>query len=155
MKLRIYTDTSVLGGVLDDEFKKWSIRLLDDFRKGKFILVLSDITLKELEGGPLEIHEYMSKIPEKNIERLTINEEVRDLATKYLKEGVVTEKYIVDAQHIALASIFKVDIVVSWNFKHIVNFRKIRSYNGVNLKNGYPLIEIRSPREVIDDKEKI
>ncbi len=155
MKQRIYTDTSVLGGILDDEFKEWSIRLLEEFQTGKFILVLSDITLQELEGGPSEIHEQLSKISEENIERLKINNDAKSLAREYLKEGVVTEKYIVDAQHIAIASVFKVDLVVSWNFKHIVNYKKIRSYNGVNLKNGYPLIEIRSPREVVDEKEKI
>lgn len=155
MKQRIYADTSVLGGILDAEFKEWSILLLEEFRLGKHILVLSDLTYKELEGGPSEIHKYLSKISEENIEKLEINDDVKNLANEYLKEGIVTEKYLVDAQHIAIASVFKVDIVVSWNFKHIVNYRKIKLYNGVNLKNGYPLIEIRSPREVVDDKEEI
>ena len=155
MKQRIYVDTSVIGGIFDDEFKEWSIRLLEEFRMGKSILVLSDITLQELEGAPDKIHEHLSKIPEKNIEKLKINNDAKSLAQEYLKEGVVTEKYLVDAQHIAIASVFKVDLVVSWNFKHIVNYKKIRLYNGVNLKNGYPLIEIRSPREVVDEKERI
>jgi len=155
MKQRIYVDTSVLGGIFDDEFKEWSIRLLEEFRMGKSILVLSDITLLELEGSPDKIHEQLSKIPEGNIEKLKINNDAKSLAQEYLKEGVVTEKYLVDAQHIAIASVFKVDLVVSWNFKHIVNYKKIRLYNGVNLKNGYPLIEIRSPREVVDEKERI
>jgi len=154
MKQRIYADTSVLGGILDDEFKEWSIRLLEEFQMGNSILVLSDITLQELEGAPDKIHKELSKIPEKNIEKLKINKDAKLLAQEYLKEGVVTEKYIVDAQHIAIASVFKVDLVVSWNFKHILNYKKIRLYNGVNLKNGYPLIEIRSPREVVDEKEK-
>ena len=155
MKQRIYADTSVLGGILDEEFKEWSIRLLEEFRMGKSTLVLSDITLQELEGGPSEIHDHLSKIPEEYIEKLKINNDAKSLAQEYLKEGVVTEKYIVDAQHIAIASVFKVDLVVSWNFKHILNYKKIRLYNGVNLKNGYPLIEIRSPREVVDEKERI
>ena len=155
MKQRIYADTSVLGGILDDEFKEWSIKLLEEFQMGNSILVLSDITLQELEGAPDKIHKELSKIPEENIEKLKINNDAKSLAQEYLKEGVVTEKYIVDAQHIAIASVFKVDLVVSWNFKHIVNYKKIRLYNGVNLKNGYPLIEIRSPREVVDEKERI
>ena len=155
MKQRIYADTSVLGGILDKEFKEWSIKLLEEFQLGKSILVLSDITLQELEGAPDKIHEKLSKIPDENIEKLKINNDAKSLAQEYLKEGVVTEKYIVDAQHIAIASVFKVDLVVSWNFKHILNYKKIRLYNGVNLKNGYPLIEIRSPREVVDEREKI
>jgi hypothetical protein len=155
MKQRIYADTSVLGGILDKEFKEWSIRLLEEFQMGNSILVLSDITLQELEGAPDKVHKKLSKIPEENIEKLKINKDAKSLAQEYLKEGVVTEKYIVDAQHIAIASVFKVDLVVSWNFKHILNYKKIRLYNGVNLKNGYPLIEIRSPREVVDEKERI
>jgi hypothetical protein len=155
MKQRIYADTSVLGGILDKEFKEWSIRLLEEFQMGNSILVLSDITLQELEGAPDKVHKKLSKIPEENIEKLKINKDAKSLAQQYLKEGVVTEKYIVDAQHIAIASVFKVDLAVSWNFKHILNYKKIRLYNGVNLKNGYPLIEIRSPREVVDEKERI
>jgi hypothetical protein len=64
----------------------------------------------------------------------------------------VTESYLVDAQHIAMATIKRVDVLVSWNFKHIVNLIRIRLYNSVNLKNGYPLLEIRSPQEVLYEK---
>ncbi|MBA5941756.1 MAG: hypothetical protein H0M93_00225, partial [Methanophagales archaeon] len=61
---------------------------------------------------------------------------------------------MVDAQHIAIATVSRVDILVSWNFRHIVNLTKIRLYNSVNLKYGYPLLEIRSPREVCFMKDK-
>ena len=61
-------------------------------------------------------------------------------------------KFLIDAQHIAIATINRVDVLVSWNFKHIVNLRRIQLYNATNLKYGYALIEIRSPREVIDEK---
>lgn len=74
------------------------------------------------------------------------------LANHYLDENVVSDKYLIDAQHIAIATVNKVDVVVSWNFQHIVNLNKIRSYNGVNLKYGYSLIEIRSPRELIHER---
>jgi hypothetical protein len=53
-----------------------------------------------------------------------------------------------------LASIYKADVLASWNFKHIVNLNRIKGYNGVNLKYGYPVVEIRSPKELLDyDKE--
>ena len=58
-----------------------------------------------------------------------------------------------DAQHIALASVVRADVLVSWNFKHIVNLNRIRLYNSVNMKLGYPLIDIRSPREVLNEKD--
>ncbi len=73
------------------------------------------------------------------------------MAQAYLQEGVLTEKYLLDAQHIAMATLARVDVMVSWNFKHIVNLNRIRLYNSVNLKLGYPMIDIRSPREVLDE----
>jgi len=62
-------------------------------------------------------------------------------------------RHIADAQHIAIASVERVDILVSWNFQQIVNLDRIRAFNSINLKEGYPILEIRSPREVIHDKE--
>jgi len=66
-----------------------------------------------------------------------------------LKDGVVAESSISDARHIAIASVERVDVLVSWNFKHIVNINRIHLLNSVNIKLGYPLLEIRSPREVL------
>jgi hypothetical protein len=57
-----------------------------------------------------------------------------------------------DALHIALATVARVDVLVSWNFKHIVNLARIHAYNAVNLKRGYPLLEIRTPREIVEDE---
>ena len=80
------------------------------------------------------------------------DERVISLANAYINEDVVSEAFFNDAMHIALATINKVDVLVSWNFKHIVNFNKIRLYNSVNLKLGYSLIDIRTPREVLSEK---
>lgn len=71
------------------------------------------------------------------------------MAEAYLSEGVITKKSRVDAQHIATATTNRVDVLVSWNFKHIVNLERIHGYNSVNLKLGYPMIEIRTPTEVL------
>jgi len=62
-------------------------------------------------------------------------------------------RHIADAQHIAIASVERVDVLVSWNFQHIVNLDRIHAFNSVNLKLGYLMLEIRSPREVIHEKE--
>ena len=70
------------------------------------------------------------------------------LAEAYIKEGVVGEANRVDAQHIAIATIQRVDVLVSWNFQHIVNWSRIRAFNSVNLRLGYPQLEIRSPQQV-------
>jgi len=55
-------------------------------------------------------------------------------------------------KHFAIVTINRVDVLVSWNFRHIVDLSRIRLYNSVNLKYGYPLLEIRSPREVLYER---
>ena len=152
MKFRIYTDTSVIGGVFDKEFEEWSKQLIDKFINGQDTIVISDLTLREIEEAPKKVRDIIEKIPKKYREYVTLNDEARVLANHYLEENVITQKYLIDAQHIAIATINKVDVVVSWNFQHIVNLNKIKLYNGVNLKYGYSLIEIRSPREIIYEK---
>lgn len=88
-------------------------------------------------------------IPEQFKEHILNNQETEELASQYIKEKVVTKKFYEDALHLAIATVYKVDVLVSWNFRHIVNLDKIRMYNAVNLKNGYSLIEIRNPREIL------
>jgi hypothetical protein len=150
--LRVYVDTSVIGGCLDKEFAPWSNQLLQEFCEGVKIPIIADLTIQELETAPMEVQTILKRIS--NImEMVYFGNEAAKLAQAYLDEKIVTEKYILDAQHIALASIEKVDVLVSWNFKHIVNLNRIRLYNSVNLKKGYSLIDIRSPREIIDEKE--
>ncbi|NVM02618.1 MAG: hypothetical protein HWN67_09800 [Candidatus Helarchaeota archaeon] len=95
---------------------------------------------------------FIDEIPNENKIYVILNDEAIELANYYIKEGVVSNKYLIDAQHIAIATINKVDVLVSWNYKHIVNLNRIRLYNSVNLKYGYSLLEIRSPREVVNEK---
>jgi len=153
MVQRVYIDTSVIGGCYDQEFELWSIKLFDDFKAGKKIAVVSDITLDELTDAPLRVRKNFETIPEDYIEILTSDNETRDLADKYISEKAVTTKYYEDALHIAIATINRVNVLVSWNFKHIVNLDKIRLYNSVNLKNGYAMLEIRTPREILKFNE--
>lgn len=89
-------------------------------------------------------------MPKENLEYLKVDGEALNLAKQYVDENVVGKTSFDDCIHIALATIHKTDILVSWNFKHIVNVYRIRGYNSVNLKNGYSQLEIRSPKEIID-----
>jgi predicted nucleic acid-binding protein len=152
-RLRIYIDTSVIGGYLDKEFKDASQKLINRFKKGEFQAVISDITKLELKQAPAKVQAILKKIPEKNIEHVELTKDATELTKIYISEGVLTKSKIVDAQHIAIATINKVDVIVSWNFKHIVNIDKIRGFNAVNLKMGYSIIDIRSPWEVISYEE--
>ncbi len=149
MKQRIYIDTSVVGGCFDIEFKEWSDKLFDEFRNGNKIAVISDITLDELSFSRPAVRNHLNSIPNSYKEYILNDYQTEELADKYIKEKAITKKSHEDALHIAIATVNKVDVLVSWNFKHIVNLDRIRKYNAVNLMNGYPVLEIRNPREIL------
>jgi len=153
MKQRIYIDTSVIGGCEDEEFSQWSVELFKEFQQGLRIAVVSDLTRKEIEKAPERVKKILLSLTDVNVENVSLTEEAETLAQNYIDEAVVSAKHIVDAQHIAIASVERVDVLVSWNFQQIVNLDRIRAFNSVNLKLGYPVLEIRSPREVIREKE--
>ncbi len=153
MRRRIYTDTSVVGGCLDEEFSAYSIRLFDRFRSRLDVLVLSDLTLAELVAAPSEVREILQGVPEDVLEEVKFDAKASELAGEYLAAGVIGAAHLEDARHIATATIQRVDTLVSWNFKHIVNLDRIRGYNSVNLRLGYALLEIRSPQEVLHYEE--
>ena len=152
MKPRVYTDTSVLGGCEDDEFRDPSRRLLGAFVRGELTLVLSELTLRELETAPDGVKTAVGRVPLAHIEPLSLSPEAEALAAAYIEDGAIEAAMRVDALDIALATVARVDVLVSWNFNHIVNLKRIHAYNAVNLKKGYPLLEIRTPREVPGDE---
>ncbi|MBN1409516.1 MAG: hypothetical protein JW969_01635, partial [Spirochaetales bacterium] len=112
MKPRIYIDTSVIGGCFDEEFKEWSEQLFEEFTSGLKFAVVSDLTLAELADAPEMDRKKHASIPETNYENIYLTEKAENLAEAYLNAGVVSPKYIVDAQHIAVATLNKVDSLV-------------------------------------------
>ena len=148
--MKVYSDTSAIGGCFDEEFEEWSNALVEEFRTGKKRLVLSDLTLQELESAPQEVKDKLGEIPKGNQIAIGITNEVIQLAETYVNEAALTIKSFNDALHIALATIYNADVLASWNFKHIVNLNRIRLYNSINLKLGYRMIEIRTPREILE-----
>jgi hypothetical protein len=147
---RYYIDTSVIGGCFDDEFKKWSNVFFDEIKKGDKIAVISDLTFRELELAPDPVKNKLNEIPINFIENIITLDEAYELADQYVKEEAISRKFLEDAIHIANATLNMVHALVSWNFKHIVNLERIKRYNAVNLKNGYYILEIRSPVEVLN-----
>jgi len=146
--LRIYTDTSVIGGCYDLEFAQWSNGLVKDFRLGHFKPVLSEVVAAEIENAPERVRQKYYEIIDYGAEQLEINTKVTELLQLFSKAKILVPKFQRDMTHIALATVSEVDILVSWNFKHIVHFDKIRQFNAVSEKAGYKPIEIHSPREV-------
>lgn len=147
MKQRFYFDTSVFGGLFDKEFKLESKLLFTKVELGLVTCVYSDLTEKELTGSPQIVKDYFNNL--KNKERVIVSDDAFTLAKEYLAEKVVGETSFDDCLHIAAATLNKVDILVSWNFKHIVNVYRIRGYNSVNLKFGYQTLNIHSPKEIV------
>lgn len=115
--------------------------------------MLSDLTLQELELARNEVREKVKEIPEQHRVGIGINDEAIQLAETYINEGALTSKSYNDALHIALATLNNSDVLASWNFKHIVNLDRIRLYNSINLRFGYRMIEIRTPREILKSKD--
>jgi len=152
--LRVYVDTSVIGGCLEDEFAPGSLRLFERSRAGAVRLVISETTLAELAGAPLEVRMIVKETPQETIEYVYLDGQTEDLADAYVAFGAVPRRMRVDAQHIALATIANVDVLVSWNYKHIVNLDRIRAFNAVNLQRGYAALEIRSPMELWKDDDE-
>ena len=150
-KLKVYIDTSVIGGCFDKIFQEWSNKLFEEFISGKKIAIISDIVLKELEKAPKEVREKINEIPEEFINKYIITDEIINLTEKYMEQKIVTSKFRDDALHIAIATVINVDVLVSWNFKHIVNLNRIRQFNSINILEGYKELEIRTPQEVIDE----
>lgn len=150
MKQRFYIDTSVVGGYFDLEYKEATIKLFERLENNEIIFVVSELLDLELISAPKRVREQLLKYSEDKFQRVELSEEAILLANMYIENKVVGKTSIVDCRHIALASIHKVDVLVSWNFKHIVNLDRIKGYNSVNLKLGYSMIEIRSPKDLVN-----
>ena len=149
-KLNLYIDTSVIGGYFDVEFEKETKLLFQSILNNEFHVIYSTVTEDELINAPEKVKELLNLIPNENKTRIDLTEEAVMLGDTYIVENVVGKTSREDCFHIALATIFKADILVSWNFKHIVNVLKIRGYNAVNIKLGYSPIDIRSPKEIVN-----
>lgn len=148
-RLHIYVDSSVIGGCEDPEFAEDSLALWRLFIKGDFVQILSEHTLRELQDAPEEVRGHILEVPAGHQIILADAPEAYDLAEAYLAHGIIGPGSRSDALHVALATIGRVDVLVSWNFKHIVNLSRIRLFNAVNLEQGYGLVEIRTPKEVL------
>ncbi len=147
-KTRIYVDTSVIGGCCDPEFQEWSNGLLLDFQNETFLLLLSELTDAEIQDAPSEVIDVYSAFRKHTSGIIEITSEAMELADAYLSHKILTHNFRNDARHIAVATAAGADLLVSWNFKHIVHFEKIQKFNAVNVELGYKPILIYSPREV-------
>jgi hypothetical protein len=153
-KQRIYVDTSVLGGCFDPEFAPWSNNLMQDFRAGRFQPVLSEVTAAEVATAPEPVRALHAELLGLPADVLPVTTETLALLAAYEAKGILGQRFRNDMLHIALASIADVDVLVSWNFRHIVRLDKIRLFGSVNLELGYKPLSIYSPREAATHGEE-
>jgi len=146
--LKIYADTSVFGGVFDEEFGAASGMLFDAIRAGAFRLATSEIVREEIAPAPQAVRDLFQEMA-RDAEIAPITTDALRLQEAYQEAGILAPQWKEDALHVALATVAGCDMIVSWNFKHIVHYRKIPLYNAVNALRGFGAIQIHSPLEVI------
>jgi len=147
---RIYLDTSVYGGYFDIEFSAWTKILFNQIANNEFLVLHSYLTNVEISYAPEQVQMLAKSVQNKNTESIEYSDKAIELASLYIKENVVGLTSITDCIHIALATIHNADVLVSWNFKHIVNVDRIRGYNSVNLIRGFQALDIRTPTEILN-----
>ena len=122
----------------------------DLVRDGKYRMVISDITIREVALAPQNVRELLESLPPEVIELCFVTDEIEELAQKYIEAGVLSDKDLADAQHVATATINEVDYIVSCNFKHLVRASQILQFNAINFSNGYKkTIDIRRPGDML------
>jgi len=144
MNIRVYADTSVFGGIFDDDVQNETEEFFEEVKKNRFTLITSAVVKAEIEPAPEKVKIFFNELIE-IAEIVDISKEALQLRDAYLKAGILAPKYSDDALHVALASVSNCSLIVSWNFKHIVHFEKIPLYNAVNILNGYSEIKIFYP----------
>jgi hypothetical protein len=152
-RLRVYAGTSVFGGAFDEEFGETTARFFEQVRLGRISLVTSGVVQAEIGPAPAQVQALFAEMLA--FAQITeVSDEAISLRQAYLDAGIVSERSADDALHVALATVSGCALIVSWNFKHIVHYRKIALYNGVNGSLGYPALGIHSPGEVIDYEDQ-
>ena len=151
--LRVYLDTSVVGGCFDDEFADASTKLIETACSGAVRALISDTLVAEIAGAPMQTRETLRRLIDTGGERLLLTPECEDLRDGYLSARIVSRKYADDAMHVAHATIARADVIASWNFKHLLKPMRIRGFNGVNTARGYGAVLIMTPEDIVKGLE--
>jgi predicted nucleic acid-binding protein len=157
-KLKIYLDTSVISHLQADDAPEKMAKTLEFWKyliNGEYDAYISELVIAEFnncsEPKKSKLEGLLRQAP---IIELEIDDEVTTLADRYMTEGLFPNKYRDDAIHIAIASVFGCNVVVSWNFKHMVKIRTILGVNGVNKIMGYSDVEIVTPEVIVGEEDE-
>ena len=155
--LYIYLETSVWNFIFADdapEKKEITLRFFDKIKKGEYEIFISDVVIEEI-GRAIDKKRnlILNVIKDYKPQKLVVNEEVVELAKNYISEGILPQEKFEDSTHAAIATIFEMDALISWNLRHLANLKKMEMINGVNMKQGYyKRLELITPMEVSDEE---
>ncbi|GHT00511.1 hypothetical protein AGMMS50276_26480 [Synergistales bacterium] len=156
-KLKIYLDTSVISHLQQEdapEKMRDTLALWEDFKSGIYDIVLSDLTLAEIDDCAEPKRSFMrERVAEIQYEEAMRDDESRQLSALYFERGGLPPKSKDDALHIAIATICECDVILSWNFRHIVNMRAITAVDSVNIYQGYRTLRIMPPTMLLKSEE--
>jgi len=151
--LTVYLDNSVLGGYFDAEFQEPTRRLWQMAKAGECRFTASVVTQDEAALAPPEVVGLFAQTFPDDAALLQLTPRAEELAQAYLAAGIVSARYIDDAHHVAIATTHGIGVLVTWNFRHLANYRREAGFNRVNLENGYPAIRIISPLEIVYESQ--
>jgi predicted nucleic acid-binding protein len=155
-RLQLYLETSVWNFYFADdapEKKDITISFFEKVKQGEYEIFISDTVISEIAKATKDKERLLlNLIEEYQPYRLAVNEQVIELAYKYISEGALPQNKIEDAVHAAAATVFEMDALISWNLKHLSNLKKMEMINGINLKESYTKrLQLITPMEVSDE----
>lgn len=150
---KIYLDTSVISGLFAEDApwqKESSEELFAEIAYGKYQGVVSAVVTGEIKDtkDASKQQQLLKVLDQYNLEILPLSEETDILAEAYCRAGIIPLKHRTDALHIAIAVVNGIELLLSWDFTHIVKYEIEEAINQINQKLGYPSIRLRSPQEV-------
>ena len=155
-KQKIYLETTLFNHYFDKDRGDShldTVKLFKEIAVGKHEAFTSDYVVDELKKAPTDKYaKMMNLLTEYQVPVLGMSDEADRLADIYVAEGVIPQKYKMDSLHIAIATVNDLDMIISMNFQHIVKRKTIKMTGHINVMNGYRVIEIYSPMEVVDDE---
>ncbi len=156
-KLKVYLDTSVISHLFQEDVPEKMTdtrQLWEMFRKEKYDVYLSTVTLEEIEVCPEpKRSQLLDCLEQINYTLIRINSNVAEIAEQIIEMGILTKKSYDDCQHIGAAIISECDCIISWNFKHIVNIKTIRGIRAITNLKGHKPIEILNPSVLLESEE--
>ena len=157
-RIKVYLDTSVISYLdqqdtpekMQETREAWGL-----IKAGRYEIFISDVVLRELNDCKEETKRKMlfSHLSEIKYNLITVDESTVALAEKIIDNGVLKKKNLDDCQHISAAILSNCDIIISWNFKHIVNVKTIRGIKVITTVEGYKDLLIYPPSALLSEEE--